>query len=180
MVALESAIYGLAVGDALGVPFESKRRGSFVCDDMIGFGVWNKEPGTWSDDTSMTLATCKSIKDQSGIDPKDIRKKFEEWLYKAKFTSNNEVFDVGNTTREAIELGFGIDDFYANGNGSLMRILPLAFTDATDNEIKEISAITHAHKLSKDVCVTYVHIARKMMNGKKFQDRRLQNKKENE
>lgn len=59
--ALKSAIYGLAIGDALGVPYEFQERGSFLCTDMIGYGTHNQPIGTWSDDTSMTLATCRSI-----------------------------------------------------------------------------------------------------------------------
>ena len=68
MTKLRDAIYGFAVADVLGVPFEFKERGTFICKDMVGFGTWNKEAGTWSDDTSMTLATCKSIKDKGKID----------------------------------------------------------------------------------------------------------------
>lgn len=55
---LKSSIYGLAVGDALGVPYEFKFRGAFECTDMIGYGTHNQLEGTWSDDTSMALATC--------------------------------------------------------------------------------------------------------------------------
>lgn len=172
---LRDAIYGFAIGDALGVPFEFKERGSFKCTDMVGFGTWNQEPGTWSDDTSMTLATCKSIKDKACIDIVDIRKNFENWLYKDEFTANGETFDVGNTTREAISLGYGLNDYYSNGNGSLMRILPLAFTKATDDEIRKVSAITHAHEISENACIEYVDIARKLIAGEKIN---FQNKEE--
>ncbi|MFR9296624.1 MAG: ADP-ribosylglycohydrolase family protein, partial [Aedoeadaptatus pacaensis] len=65
---LKSAIYGLAVGDALGVPFEFRERGTFRCEGMTGYGTWNRAPGTWSDDTSMTLATLDSIKEKKCID----------------------------------------------------------------------------------------------------------------
>lgn len=51
-----------------------------------------------------------------------------------------------------------------NGNGSLMRIAPLAFTDATDNEICEVSAITHAHRTSTDACIIFVELMRDVMN----------------
>lgn len=165
-----SAIYGFAIGDALGVPYEFKERHTFTCVGMIGHGTLNQEAGTWSDDTSLTLATAKSIKDIGFIDLKDIRKNFEAWLYKAKFTANGEVFDVGGTTREAIELGHGLDGFHDNGNGSLMRTLPLAFTDASDDDIADVSAITHAHEISKNACIEYIHIARKLINGEKYID----------
>lgn len=162
---LKSAIYGFAVGDALGVPFEFKKRGTFTCDGMTGYGSWNQAPGTWSDDTSMTLATLDSIKERGCIDPEDMRKRFCDWLCQSAYTANGETFDVGTTTRIALEQGQGLDDYHANGNGSLMRILPLAFTEATDDEIRAVSAITHAHKLSTEACVEYVHLARQLIRG---------------
>lgn len=180
MSKLRSAIYGFAIGNALGVPYEFKERFTFTCTDMIGHGTWNQEAGTWSDDTSLTLATAKSIKDKGAIDIIDIRKNFEAWLYHNEFTANGLVFDVGGTTREAIELGHGIDGFYDNGNGSLMRILPLAFTDASDNDIANVSAITHAHEISKNSCIEYIYIARKLINEEKYIDEEIKNLDESE
>ena len=170
MTKLRDAIYGFAVADALGVPFEFKERGSFICSDCVGFGTWNKEAGTWSDDTSMTLATCKSIKDKGRVDTEDIRKNFKAWLFDDAFTADGKTFDVGGTTREALVLNRGMDDFYSNGNGSLMRILPLAFTDASDEEIEKVSAITHAHEISRKACLDYVHLARKLIEGEKLEN----------
>lgn len=60
---LRDCIYGLAVGNALGVPYEFRSRGTFECTDMIGYGTHGQPAGTWSDDTSMTLATCDSIRE---------------------------------------------------------------------------------------------------------------------
>lgn len=170
MSKLRSAIYGFAIGDALGVPYEFKERHTYNCTDMIGHGTWNQESGTWSDDTSLTLATAKSIKDKKTIDLIDIRKNFESWLHNDEFTANGTVFDVGGTTREAIEFGHGMDGFHDNGNGSLMRILTLAFTDASDEDIANVSAITHAHEISKNACIEYIHIARKLIKGEKYID----------
>ena len=65
---LREAVYGLAIGDAVGVPYEFKQRGSFRCAGMIGYGTHHQPAGTWSDDTSMTLATCASIKNMGKID----------------------------------------------------------------------------------------------------------------
>ena len=169
MTKLRDAIYGLAVADALGVPFEFKERGTFICKDMVGFGTWNKEAGTWSDDTSMTLATCKSIKDKGKIDTEDIRKNFKAWLFDDAFTADGKTFDVGGTTRESLVLNRSMDDFYSNGNGSLIRILPLAFTDASDAEIEKVSSITHAHEISRKACLDYVHLARKLIGGEKLE-----------
>lgn len=163
---LKDAIFGLAVGDALGVPFEFKNRGEFECTDMVGYGTHNQPEGTWSDDTSMTLATCMSIKKRKCVDLYDIRKQFERWLFDNKYTPFNEVFDCGNTCYCAIQDKKGCDDERSNGNGSLMRIIPLAFVeDISDEIIKDVSSITHAHTISKDVCVKYVRIAMDMLDG---------------
>ncbi len=81
MATLKDAVYGLAVGDALGVPFEFKARGTFRATGMVGFGTHRQQPGTWSDDTSMTLATCYSIKRAGGIDLDDMMDCFQSWLH---------------------------------------------------------------------------------------------------
>lgn len=165
---LKSAIYGLAVGDALGVPFEFMHRGTFVCNGMTGNGTHNQKAGTWSDDTSMTLATCKSIKENKSISIKDITTKFSDWLNKGEYTPDGIVFDCGITTSNAINDGVGASDIFSNGNGSLMRILPLAFTDCGNEEINSVSAITHAHEISQEGCRIYVKIARSLLSGHKL------------
>ena len=74
---LYDAIFGFAIGDALGVPYEFQSRGSFRCTDLTGYGCHRQPAGTWSDDTSMTLATLKSLKENNGkIHIEDIRKRF--------------------------------------------------------------------------------------------------------
>jgi len=162
---LRSAIYGLAVGDALGVPYEFKRRGSFECTGMVGYGTHNQPAGTWSDDTSMTLATCHSIKQLGGVSVENIRLKFKDWLYRGRYAIDGKVFDVGNTTAMAIETGEGLDGEHSQGNGSLMRILPLAFVENGEKYIKEVSAITHAHDKPIEICREYIEIARRIING---------------
>ena len=171
MSKLKSAIYGLAVGDALGVPFEFANRCSFNCKDMVGYRTHNQPPGTWSDDTSMTLATCASIKENNKkINIKDIRKRFENWIFEGEYTANGDVFDYGITTINALSRGKGYFDINSNGNGSLMRILPLAFVNASDNEINKVSAITHGHEISIEGCRIYVAIARKLLKGKNLKE----------
>lgn len=167
---LKSAIYGLAVADAVGVPYEFKMRGTFNATDMVGHGSHNQPKGTWSDDTSMTLATCASIKECGGIDVSDMLARFRAWAHNGKYAIDGRVFDIGCTTSEALYKGAGKNDERSNGNGSLMRIIPLAFTDASNEEIEEVSAITHAHDISKAACVCYVHIARALIQGEKLTD----------
>lgn len=161
---LRDCIYGLAVGDALGVPYEFMPRGTFECTDMIGYGAHGQPAGTWSDDTSMTLATCDSIRELGHIDTADMRSKFVSWIARGKYTIDG-VFDYGDTTARALHSGKGGSSERDNGNGSLMRIAPLAFTDATDEEICEVSAITHAHRTSTDACVIFVELMRDVLNG---------------
>lgn len=168
---LKSAIYGIAVGDALGVPYEFKKRGSFNCTDMVGYGTHNQKVGTWSDDTSMTIATCKSLKENDKkVNISDITINFKDWLYNAKFTPFGRVFDCGITTQTALNSGKGLDDLYSNGNGSLMRILPLAFVDCSNEEIENVSAITHAHDISKEACKIYIEIAKQLILGKNIKE----------
>lgn len=168
---LKDAIYGLAVVDALGVPFEFKERNSFECTDMIGYGTHNQPEGTWSDDTSMTLATCMSIKNKGCVDLTDIRSQFEKWLLDNAYTPFNEVFDCGNTCYCAIQDKCGQTDEWSNGNGSLMRIIPLAFIkEISDKTIEDVSSITHAHNISKDICVKYIHIAKDLLDGINLKD----------
>ncbi|MBQ2657120.1 MAG: ADP-ribosylglycohydrolase family protein [Erysipelotrichaceae bacterium] len=165
------AIFGLAIGDALGVPYEFEKRGTFECKGMIGYGSHDQPSGTWSDDTSMTLATLKSIKDNNGrIDVEDIRNNFLLWLNEGMFTANGAVFDVGHATLKALMSGIPQSGEYSNGNGSLMRILPLAFTDCSDEEIRAVSAITHSHQISQEACVIYVHVARRLLAGERISD----------
>lgn len=120
---LRDCIYGLAVGDALGVPYEFRSRGTFECTDMIGYGTHGQPAGTWSDDTSMTLATCDSIWELGHIDTADMRDKFVSWIARGEYTIDG-VFDYGGTTARALHTGKGGSGERDNGNGSLMRIAP--------------------------------------------------------
>jgi len=154
--------YGSAVGDALGVPYEFMEQGTFRCSGMVGYGTHMQPEGTWSDDTSLTLATCDSIMARHGIDVGDMRRRFGSWLGHGEYAIDGNVFDVGNATYRAIVTGKGQDGDWDSGNGSLMRIAPLAATDATDEEIEAVSAITHATTLCKRLCVDFVDILRKV------------------
>ena len=162
----EDAMFGLAIGDALGVPYEFQARGAFLCTKMVGFGSHNQPAGTWSDDTSMAIATAKSLKDKGGrIDIEDIRNNFLRWVDEEDFNANGRVFDIGIATSTALDTGRSQTDERSNGNGSLMRILPLAFTDCSDDEIEAVSAITHGHRISREACVIYVHLVRRLLAG---------------
>ncbi len=163
---MRDAVYGLAIGDALGVPYEFQVRDTFRAAEPIGGGFHGQLAGTFSDDTSMTLATCESLRAKQGaIDADDMRARFLAWLERGIYAIDGAVFDVGITTRRALDAGRGLDGEHDCGNGSLMRILPLTFTEASDGEIAQVSAITHAHPVACRACVAYVHVARDLAAG---------------
>lgn len=181
----KNGIIGVAVADALGVPVEFKSRKELKKNpitDMIGNGTYNMPKGTWSDDTSMTLATIDSIIQKGNIDTNDIADKFLNWFRKSEYTATGKTFDIGRTTLQALakyELKIdvanncGEDDEYSNGNGSLMRMLPIAYycfsKQLKDKEIlelvKEVSSITHKHEVSILGCYIYVKFAIELLNG---------------
>lgn len=182
----KNGIIGFAIGDALGVPFEFKTRQQLkdcTITDMKGFGTYNVPKGTWSDDTSMTLATMDSVIQQGKIDTEDMASKFLKWFRKAEYTATGKVFDIGTTTLQALakyELNIdkarncGLSDELSNGNGSLMRILPIAYycynKNSSDDEVKrivqEVSSITHSHEISIFGCYLYVKFAIELLKGK--------------
>jgi ADP-ribosylglycohydrolase len=164
--------YGFAIGDALGVPYE----GSSPSDipeklDMIGMRVHQQEAGTWSDDTSLHLATCKAILNDA-FWVNRIAQALVTWVNTNYPTVDGEIFDAGATTRRSIKSiyddptslvnGTGIND---NGNGSLMRIAPLAFIACTDEDVRAVSALTHGHHISCNTCVIYVNALRAAMTA---------------
>ena len=169
-----NGIMGLIVGDALGVPFEFTMRDTFKATDMVGFGTHGQPAGTWSDDTSLTLATLESIGRLGKVDLNDIMYNFALWLFNGDFTANGYVFDVGFTTKKAIQKyiinqtppeSCGGSSEMDNGNGSLMRILPLAFMNYSMQEVYNVSALTHAHDISQVACGIYCNIASYLNKG---------------
>ena len=97
----KSFIFNLATADALGVPVEFSSRSRLKLNPVVGMregGTWNQPAGTWSDDTSLTIATMESIGRLKKIDYTDIMKNFVKWYHEDEFTANNNTFDVGRTT----------------------------------------------------------------------------------
>jgi ADP-ribosylglycohydrolase len=177
---MKDALIGLAIGDALGVPVEFKSREWLQKQpllDMIGYGTHHQPPGTWSDDSSLTFCTVQGL--MKGYDLDDIAGQFTRWYRDGHWTAHGKVFDIGGTTYRAIErLMRGESPLYSgdfeedsNGNGSLMRILPLAFflkekpIDERYSIVKEVSSITHAHIRSVICCFIYVEYAILLLKG---------------
>lgn len=171
-----NGIMGLVVGDALGVPVEFRKRDTYEVKDMIGFGTYNQKPGTWSDDSSLTLATVESMGRMGKVDPTDIMKNFLDWLEDGWFTPYGDVFDVGGATRRAITrfakgtkpLDCGGKTRMDNGNGALMRILPVAMLpDNGDKQaqILNVAHLTHARFISDFACMIYTAIVEGLLSG---------------
>ena len=180
-----SGVMGFIVGDAMGVPTEFAMREKLFANpvtEMIGYGSHPVPAGSWSDDTSMTLALIDSINNKKQIDYDDIMKNFVDWVELGKYTPEDKVFDIGRTCLRAIRkystgtnpIEAGLSDINSNGNGSLMRILPLAYylyykniTDDKEiiNLVNNISSLTHAHDISKLGCYIYVKYVLYLLNG---------------
>lgn len=184
---------GLVVGDALGTPVqfmhrdEIQNRAKGPVTGMEAGGVCNLPEGTWSDDSSMALATLASIIEKKCADPVDIMMRFVRWELNGDYTPFGEAFDQGNTCFRAI-CNFmklpdinscGVTGEYANGNGALMRIMPACLyyydriqsanisEDEAINGIHTISGLTHNHLRSKMCCGTYFFMAKSIIDGVK-------------
>ena len=106
---VERSIVGFAIGDALGVPYEFKKRGSFHCDDMRGSRLWDPHGllpcGTWSDDTSLLLCVLDALqKSNKGAIYKRWRKNAIQWCLLGKFTNHGYrvPYDIGVSCRIGI------------------------------------------------------------------------------
>lgn len=168
---IKGSLFGFFVGDALGVPVEFINRDELKKNkvtNMLEYGTHNQPIGTWSDDSSMVIATMDSLINNKGINYNDIMNNFLKWYKEGEYTPNGKVFDIGNATSSALlkykndNTSFicGSDDIYSNGNGSLMRILPISiYLHYTDDPmfdiIVNISSMTHAHIYSILSCIIY-------------------------
>jgi ADP-ribosyl-[dinitrogen reductase] hydrolase len=174
-------LFGHAVGDALGVPVEFLERGELKANqvtDMTGWGTHHQPPGTWSDDTSLTLCLAASLAEK-GCDLADQAERFVRWRREGYLTPHGEVFDIGNSTAAAIgRIEKGIPPAEAggrgewdNGNGGLMRILPAAFyfaflsEDLLFDQVRDIVSVTHGHWISTAACILYILAARNLYWG---------------
>lgn len=161
-------LLGITVGDALGLPVQFLDREKVVkmqVTTMIGYGVFNKPPGTWSDDSSLSLCLAESL--LNGYNLQDIADKFVQWMYYGYWTPANKAFDIGKTTYHAVvNLRKGMSPHLSggdreqdNGNGSLMRILPLIpliLNKEYEERIRiiaEVSSLTHRHSRSILACI---------------------------
>jgi ADP-ribosyl-[dinitrogen reductase] hydrolase len=174
-------LYGLLVGDALGVPYEFSHAADIPEREHIemtppeGFDRAHPRvgPGTWSDDGAQALCLLASLVDKDRLDPDDLARRLVDWYAKGYMAIGGVVFDVGNQTMAALRaLQSGVSPLDAgpkeerhNGNGSLMRSLPLAlWHKGTDADLVRDaylqSRITHGHARSRVSCALYCLWAR--------------------
>jgi len=130
---LRGALFGLAVGDALGTAVEFKAPGTFApVTDMTGGGPFGLKPGQWTDDTSMALCLAESLLECRGIDAGNQMRRYVRWWKEGHLSSTGRCFDIGTQTREALARFVASGDPLAgateprrSGNGSIMRLAPV-------------------------------------------------------
>lgn len=169
-------IMGVIIGDALGLPAQFLSREELKSNpvtEMRGYGTFHMPPGAWSDDGSMTLATLDSIREKKGIDYDDIMQRFVGWNFEGQYTPTGKAYDQGAACMEAIcnyvESGnyktCGKTGEYANGNGALMRIMPVclyAYVQHKNGFISLDEALEYVHQAT---ALTHNHIRAKMASG---------------
>ena len=182
---ISGGLIGLLVGDALGVPYEFHPPSDIPPTDMIEFSPPidfdrshdSVAPGTWSDDGAQALCLLASLLDRDQLDVNDFGQRLVLWYDQGYMAVDNIVFDVGITTGKAIRamragvtpFDAGSTDVHENGNGSLMRTLPLAlWHQGSDAELVRDahlqSHVTHAHLRSQVCCALYCLWARRILN----------------
>lgn len=162
------ALVGLAVGDALGTTLEFTKRDSYPpLTDIVGGGPFGLEPGQWTDDTAMSLALADSLRSNSDLDAADLMSRFVRWNDEGEYSCTGTCFDIGITTSQALHRWKATGDPFAGstdphsaGNGSLMRLSPVAIRFWQDRgKLRDVAArqsrTTHAASEAVDACVAY-------------------------
>jgi ADP-ribosyl-[dinitrogen reductase] hydrolase len=164
---LAGGVWGHLVGDAMGVPYEGRTLEDIGAVQFGAVGTHSQPPGTWSDDGGLMLALLDSLV-RVGFDTTDQGLRALAWLVGPAYKPG-PVFSIGGTTEDALvriangtpaESAGGKDD-WNNGNGSLMRILPIALVGFECQPATLVdwsfraSRITHAHPRSQVTCALY-------------------------
>ena len=172
-------VLGVVVGDALGCPVQFESRAEVArhpVRGMRGYGTFNLPEGSWTDDSSLTLALLFSINKKNDVDLYDIMDNFVEWLDYGKFTPFGYSFDIGHGTMVSIHnykryhnpYNCGGADENNNGNGSLMRIMPVCLycvekgmdDDHAVTTVHLVGGLTHGHIRAKIACGLYYFMAK--------------------
>ena len=192
-----TGIMGLVVGDALGLPVQFSTREEMKAKpvtDMEGYGAFLVPEGSWSDDSSLAMATLCSLLEKEGVDYEDMMGRFADWQFKGDYTPFGYAYGQGRTCLEAIySYAKGADVEHcgqtgerSNGNGSLMRILPVCLYAYGQEKtgiitvsealeiVHKVSALTHAHLRSKMACGIYYFLVKAVLDGRGSLRERLQ------
>lgn len=165
----KGAMLGLALGDALGTTLEFKPKDTYPpLIDMIGGGPFKLQAGQWTDDTSMMLCLADSLIDQNGHDADDQMSRYVGWWQHGDNSVTGHCFDIGSTVVTALkryletgEPNAGSRHNYSAGNGSLMRLAPVAifysrlrgFSESDLLHFAKASSITtHAERRAVEAC----------------------------
>lgn len=172
------ALIGLAVGDAVGTTLEFKQRDSYPrLTDMVGGGPFSLKPGQWTDDTSMALALADSLLAEDGFDPADLMRRFVAWREEGAYSCTGNCFDIGITVSSALSRWQRSGDPIAGstepnsaGNGSLMRLSPVAIRHWQDREtLRQIAALqsrtTHGAPEAVSACIAYAELVADAIAG---------------
>jgi ADP-ribosyl-[dinitrogen reductase] hydrolase len=175
----KGALLGLAVGDALGATLEFSARDTYPLHmEMLGGGPFNLKPGEWTDDTAMALALADSLIMSGRLDPYDLMSRFVSWWHRGRYSSTGACFDIGLTTREALQRFTDTGNPFAGsteegtaGNGSLMRLAPVALFALHDEEkalriARDQSRTTHAASEAVEACELFVTLLRTAILGR--------------
>lgn len=170
---IAGGLIGLLVGDALGVPYEFHPPHRLPPLSSIDFtppenfsrshaGV---PPGTWSDDGAQALCLLASLLHRGRLDLGDFSRRLVNWVDFGYLAVDGNVFDIGMQTARALAaIRDGAPPAQSgparerdNGNGSLMRVLPLALWHRGDDaELVTLAALqsvpTHGHARAQVAC----------------------------
>lgn len=178
LIKYQGSFLGLAIGDALGVPAEFKAVGEFEPVSDFRDSDWFELPaGSWSDDTAMALCLANSLLEKKGFDPVDQIQKYKKWLETGYCSSTGKAIGVGQTILRALltyrdggDPYVAVSSRHSDGNGSLMRLIPipLYFRSDPKQAIKNAglsSKITHGSQMCSDACKYYTGLIIGALNG---------------
>lgn len=172
---------GLGIGDALGAPIEFMSREKILAElggpltEMIGGGVWDVRPGQITDDTEMALGLARSLEISGEYHPHAALHQYLKWF-------DNDPVDVGSTIRAVLtkaKAGYpaewAAEDFHhasggmSAGNGSLMRVAPLAIhyrddLEAMEDAVRTDCHLTHFDPLAGDSAVYFTKSIAQLVN----------------
>lgn len=171
-------LLGLAAGDAVGTAVEFQPRGSFeAVTGMVGGGPFHLKPGEWTDDTSMALCLASSLLERNGFEARDQMERYWRWYRQGYMSSDGTCFDIGNTTRTALEYFnqtgdplSGSTDPNSAGNGSIMRLAPIVLFYFPEEDLiweyaAKSSQTTHGAVECLEACQLLGDILYRLLSG---------------